>query len=173
MEIRKTLALHASDFMAFISRVYRKLYVIVPAALILLFAAVNLASNEFSLRSMVLPAALAAVFPLGLFFYMKNASKKALAAFQAANGDVCNVINETGVSTTGNLGTTTLAWRNMFKVIETKNVFFFYIHNTNAIVLPKRQLNADELAVVLMLIKKEADPKKVRLYKKPGTENPI
>lgn len=166
MEIKKTLALQASDFMAFISRVYRKLYVIVPAAVILIFAAVNLASNEFSLRSMILPAALAAVFPLGLYFYMKNASKKALASFISANGDVCIVINETGVSTTGNLGTTTLAWRNMFQVIETKTVFFFYIHKTNAIVLPKRQLSADERDAVLALIRKEAGPKKVRLLSK-------
>ena len=166
MEIKKTLALQASDFMAFISRVYRKLYAIVPAAVILIFAAVNLASNEFSLRSMVLPAALAAVFPLGLFLYMKNASKKALASFISANGDVCIVINEAGVSTTGNLGTTTLAWWNMYRVIETKTVFFFYIHKTNAIVLPKRQLSVNELEGILTLIEKEADPKKVRLLSK-------
>lgn len=166
MEVRKTLALQASDFMAFISRVYRKLYAIVPAAVILLFAAVNLGSNEFSLRSMVIPAALTAVFPLGLFFYMKNASKKALASFVSANGDVCIVINETGVSTAGSLGTTALSWANVFQVIETKTVFFFYIHKTNAIVLPKRQLSADEREFVLTLIRKKVDPKKVRLLSK-------
>ena len=163
MEISKTLDLKASDFMEFISRVYAKLYVIIPAAILLLFAAVNLLSKELTLQSMLVPVALAAVFPPGLFFYLKRASKKALASFISANGAVNIVIDETGVRTTGKMGETNLGWREMVKLMETKNVFFFYIHKTNAIVLPKRQLSSDELASVLTLIRKEADPKKLRL----------
>ncbi len=163
MEIRKTLELQASDFMEFISRIFGKLFVIIPAATILLFLAVNLSGNELSLQSMIFPVGLAAMLTLGFFFLLKNKSKKALTAFHSANGDVSVVINETGVSTTGKLGVTNLAWRNMFRVIETKTVFFFYIHKTNAIVLPKRQLSADELAATLALITKEAKPNKMRL----------
>ncbi len=169
MEIRKTLDLQASDFMEFISQLYKKLYVIIPAATVLLFAGVNLLSKEFSLPSMIFPAAVAAVFPLGLFLYMKNASKKALVSFTSANGTLNIVVNETGIKTTGKMGETSLAWRDMYKLIETKNTFFFYIQKANAIVLPKRQLNADELSAILSVIKKEADPKKARLLSKSLT----
>lgn len=163
MEIRKTLELQASDFMEFISQVFRKFFVLIPVLTIGLFTAGNLISNEFSLQSMIFPVVLAAVLTLGLFLYLKSLSKKALASFNKANGPVTVTFDEAGVHTTGNLGETALSWGDMLKLIETKTAFLFFIHKTNAVMLPKRQLSADELEEILTLIKKEADPDKVRL----------
>ncbi len=162
MEIKKTLDLQASDFMAFITRIYRKHFVLVPVVTILLFAAGNLISDEFTLQSMIFPVTLAAVFTLGLYLYLNRQSKKALASFNKANGAVTVTVDEAGVHTTGKLGETALAWGDMFKLIETKTAFLFFIYKTNAVMLPKRQLSADELSQVLALMK-EANPGKVRL----------
>ena len=166
MEIKKALDLQASDFMAFITRIYRKHFVLVPVVTILLFTAGNFISNELTLQSMIFPVILAAVLTLGLFLYLKGLSKKALASFNKANGTVTVTVDEEGVHTTGKLGETALAWGDMFKLIETKNAFLFFIHKTNAVMLPKRQLSADELATVKMLIRKELKPDKMQLMSK-------
>ncbi len=163
MEISKTLELQASDFMVFITRIYAKHFVLVPVVTVLLFTAGNLISNELTLQSMIFPVVLAAVLTLGLFLYLKRLSEKALASFNKANGVVTVTVDEAGVHTTGKLGETTLAWRDMFKLIETKTAFLFFIHKTNAVMLPKRQLSADELAELMALIKKEANPGKMWL----------
>ena len=163
MEIKKTLDLRASDFMAFITRIYKKHFVLVPVVTVLLFTAGNLISNELTLQSMIFPVVLAALLTLGLFLYLKRLSEKALASFNKANGVVTVTVDEAGVRTSGKLGETALAWRDIIKLIETKTAFLFFIHKTNAVMLPKRQLSADELAELMALIKKEANPGKMWL----------
>ena len=92
---------------------------------------------------------IAVVQPIGIFVTLKR-------NFYSSNYLIESLImemNETEIKITGDSFYMEVLWEKLYKIIEEKNWFLFYQNNLSAIIIPKKDLDNNEIEILRNILK--------------------
>ena len=158
MEFEKTIELNADDLYNYYLTVGTKPY---KKLIILYFAALGLLSGcldrpVFAL--LVISAIVTFIVFFLLFAYQRIKANRILKSSRLAQMPKQIRLDDKGVHVNSEIESTNIPWQDFDRTVETKHAFYLLFYMQSGYIIPKRLLEANEMAAIRsMLIEKSPD----------------